>query len=82
MNKGELCRAARAIMQRHIQFVLDVVEGKHGATYSKDIGGHFDNEEIHMDSQTEMPSQLSQELFSFMRVCDNNLEESLPSEDQ
>ena len=78
MKKGELCRAARAIMQRHIQFVLDVVEGKHGATYSKDIGGHFDNEEIHMDSQTEVPSQLSQELFSFMRISDDNLEESLP----
>ena len=77
MNKGGLCRAAKAIMQRHIQVALNVVEGKHGATYSKDIGGHFDNEEIHMDSQTEMPSQLSQEPFSFVRICDNNLDETL-----
>ena len=41
-NTGGLCAEAKAIMQRHIQYALNVVEGKHGATYLSDIGRHFE----------------------------------------
>jgi len=56
-NKGGLCAEAKAIMQRHIQYALNVVEGKHGATYSSDIGRHFDIEDTHIDFQAELSSQ-------------------------
>ena len=56
-NTGELCAEAKAIMQRHIQSALNVVEGKHGATYSSDIGRHFDIEDSHIDFQAELSSQ-------------------------
>ena len=31
-----------------------MVEGKHGATYSSDIGRHFDIEDVHTDFQAEL----------------------------
>ena len=50
-NTGGLCAEATAIMQRHIKSALNVVEGKHGATYTSDIGRHFDIEDIHISEQ-------------------------------
>ena len=51
-NTGGLCAEAKAIMQRHIQSALNVVEGKHGATYSSDIGRHFGIEDIHISESS------------------------------
>ena len=56
-NKSEFGAETKANMQRHIQYALNVVEGKHGATYSSDIGRHFDIEDIHIDFQAELSSQ-------------------------
>ena len=50
-NTGGLCADATAIMQRHIKSALNVVEGKHGATYISDIGRYFDIEDIHISEQ-------------------------------